>query len=209
LARFAEMMLYKGQYRGERLFSPLTIAKSISPQTPPDQPVLRGLGWDVDSPLSGTRGELFPLGSFGHTGFTGTSLWIDPVSETYVILLSNSVHPHGRPAITPLRGKIATIVELLNQSNEVLDDAVWIESNETTSHVTTIRTGIPGPTWRKLYGFVQPQKSTTVQVRDATGMHDLGTLGGTMSQAAAAPITTTAARAARSASSATARTPRP
>lgn len=110
LARFAEMMLRKGQHHGERLFSPLTIAKSIAPQTPPDQPVLRGLGWDVDSPLSGTRGELFPLGSYGHTGFTGTSLWIDPVSDTYVILLSNSVHPHGRPNITPLRGKVATIV---------------------------------------------------------------------------------------------------
>jgi hypothetical protein len=67
-------------------------------------------------------------------------------------------------------GKVATIVELLNQQNEVLDDAVWIESNETTSHVTTVRTGIPAPTWRKLYGFVQPTKSTTVQVRDNTGM---------------------------------------
>jgi len=67
-------------------------------------------------------------------------------------------------------GKIATIVEMLNQTNEVLDDAVWIESNEATSHVTTIRTGIPAPTWRRLYGFVQPTKSTTVQVRDTTGM---------------------------------------
>lgn len=67
-------------------------------------------------------------------------------------------------------GKVATVVELLNQTNEVLDDAVWIESNEATSHVTTIRTGLPAPTWRRLYGFVQPTKSTTVQVRDTTGM---------------------------------------
>jgi hypothetical protein len=67
-------------------------------------------------------------------------------------------------------GKVARIVEMLNEQNEVLDDAVWIESNETTSHVTTVRTGIPTPTWRKLYGFVQPSKSTTVQVRDNTGM---------------------------------------
>jgi len=67
-------------------------------------------------------------------------------------------------------GKIATIVELLSQENEVLDDAVWLESNETTSHVTTVRTGLPAVTWRKIYGFVQPSKSTTVQVRDNTGM---------------------------------------
>jgi hypothetical protein len=67
-------------------------------------------------------------------------------------------------------GKVATVVEMLAQQNEVLDDAVWLESNETTSHVTTVRTGLPAPTWRKLYGFVQPTKSTTVQVRDNTGM---------------------------------------
>jgi hypothetical protein len=67
-------------------------------------------------------------------------------------------------------GKIDTIAELLNQRNEVLNDAVWIEANETTSHVSTIRTGLPSVTWRKIYGFVQPSKSTTVQVRDNTGM---------------------------------------
>ena len=75
----------------------------------PDQPVLRGLGWDIDSPYSGNRGELFPIGSYGHTGFTGTSLWIDPSTKTYVILLANSVHPDQRPAITPLRSQVATI----------------------------------------------------------------------------------------------------
>jgi hypothetical protein len=66
--------------------------------------------------------------------------------------------------------KIANIIELLAQENEVLDDAVWMESNELTSHVTTVRTGLPGVTWRRLYGFVQPSKSTTVQIRDNTGM---------------------------------------
>lgn len=67
-------------------------------------------------------------------------------------------------------GQIATIVEILNESNEVLDDAVWIEANDGTGHKTTIRTGLPAPTWRKIYGFVQPTKSTTLQVRDTTGM---------------------------------------
>jgi uncharacterized protein YbbC (DUF1343 family)/CubicO group peptidase (beta-lactamase class C family) len=109
LSRFAQMMLNGGELDGVRMFNPLTVAKFTSPQTPPDQPILRGLGWDIDSPHSGNRGELFPIGSYGHTGFTGTSVWIDPSSQTYVILLSNSVHPDARGAITPLRGKVATM----------------------------------------------------------------------------------------------------
>ncbi|HWR54402.1 MAG TPA: exo-beta-N-acetylmuramidase NamZ domain-containing protein [Bryobacteraceae bacterium] len=109
LARFAQMMLDQGRRAGVRVFSPATIEKFTTPQTPPDQPVLRGLGWDMDSPFSGNRGELFPIGSYGHTGFTGTSLWIDPVSKSYVILLANSVHPHVRPAITSLRGRVSTV----------------------------------------------------------------------------------------------------
>lgn len=109
LARYAQMMLNGGELDGVRLFSPLTIKKFTEPQTPPDQPILRGLGWDIDSPLSGNRGELFPIGSYGHTGFTGTSMWIDPSSQSFVILLANSVHPNARPALTPLRSKVATI----------------------------------------------------------------------------------------------------
>ncbi len=110
LARFAEMMLAGGRRRGVRIFSAATVEKFTTPQSPPHQPVLRGLGWDVDSPYSGNRGELFPLGSYGHTGFTGTSLWIDPATQTYVILLANSVHPKVRPAITSLRSRVATVV---------------------------------------------------------------------------------------------------
>jgi uncharacterized protein YbbC (DUF1343 family)/CubicO group peptidase (beta-lactamase class C family) len=109
LARFCEMVLGRGESHGVRVFSPLTIEKFTTPQTPPDQGILRGLGWDIDSPYAGNRGELFPLGSFGHTGFTGTSIWIDPSTRTYVILLTNSVHPFRRPAITGLRGRVATI----------------------------------------------------------------------------------------------------
>ena len=110
LARFAGMMLGRGESGGARLFNPLTVEKFTTPQSPADQPVLRGLGWDIDSPLSGNRGELFPIGSYGHSGFTGTSLWIDPASETYVILLANSVHPHVRPSLSSERGRIGTVV---------------------------------------------------------------------------------------------------
>ena len=109
LARFAQMMLNGGELDGVRLFDPLTVKKFTEPQTPPDQPILRGLGWDIDSPYSSNRGELFPIGSYGHTGFTGTSIWIDPSTQTYVILLANSVHPDARPSLVPLRAKVATI----------------------------------------------------------------------------------------------------
>ncbi len=109
LALFAQMMLNGGELKGVRVFSPLTIRKFTEPQTPPDQPILRGLGWDIDSPHSSNRGELFPIGSFGHTGFTGTSIWIDPITRTFVILLANSVHIDGLPSMVPLRAHVATI----------------------------------------------------------------------------------------------------
>lgn len=69
---------------------------------------LRGFGWDIDTVNSTPRGMIFPIGSFGHTGFTGTTLWMDPGSDTYVILLSNSIHLRGSPPISDLRGEVAT-----------------------------------------------------------------------------------------------------
>lgn len=108
LSKFAEMILNGGERQGVRVLSPLTIRAFTTVQTPPGQPILRGLGWDIDSPYSGNRGDLFPIGSFGHTGFTGTSLWIDPSTRSYVILLTNAVHPKLRPTITSLRGRVAS-----------------------------------------------------------------------------------------------------
>jgi uncharacterized protein YbbC (DUF1343 family)/CubicO group peptidase (beta-lactamase class C family) len=110
LAKFAQMMLDHGEANGTRLFSAATVEKFTSPASPADQPILRGLGWDIDSPYSSNRGELFPIGSYGHTGFTGTSVWIDPASRTYVILLTNVVHPHRGKSLSSLRSRVATIV---------------------------------------------------------------------------------------------------
>ena len=109
LAKFAQMMLNGGELNGVRLFSAATVEKFTTPQTPADQPILRGLGWDIDSPYSSNRGDLFPIGSYGHTGFTGTSLWIDPYSKSYVILLTNFVHPHRGKSLSSLRSRVATI----------------------------------------------------------------------------------------------------
>jgi uncharacterized protein YbbC (DUF1343 family)/CubicO group peptidase (beta-lactamase class C family) len=104
LAKYAQDIL-----TGFHVLTPLTVEKMTTPQQPPTSSTLRGLGWDIDSPYSSSRGEIFPVGSFGHTGYTGTSLWIDPVTQSYVILLTNAVHPHGHnPAIVPLRARVAT-----------------------------------------------------------------------------------------------------
>ena len=105
LAKFAQALL-----SGSKVLSPLAVEKMSTPQQPPNATSLRGFGWDIDSPFSTNRGDLLPVGSFGHTGFTGTSLWIDPVTKTYIILLTNSVHPHGRGTAVALRTKLATAI---------------------------------------------------------------------------------------------------
>jgi len=89
------------------------IEKMTTPQQPPNATEVRGLGWDIDSSFSSNRGSLLPVGSFGHTGYTGTSLWIDPYTNTYVILLTNSVLPRQGPAIISLRSRVATAVAAL------------------------------------------------------------------------------------------------
>jgi uncharacterized protein YbbC (DUF1343 family) len=109
LARYCEMLLGMGEREGVRIFAPATVEKFTEAATPPDQPVLRSPGWDIDSSYSSARGELFPIGSYGHLGFTGTSIWIDPASKTYVILLTNYIHPKSGKNLSPLRRSISTI----------------------------------------------------------------------------------------------------
>jgi uncharacterized protein YbbC (DUF1343 family)/CubicO group peptidase (beta-lactamase class C family) len=105
LAKLAEFLLTGGP-----VLSPLAIEKMTTPQQPPTSSVLRGFGWDMDSPFSSNRGELLPVGSYGHTGFTGTSMWIDPTTQTFIILLTNAVHPRGKGSAVALRSKVATAV---------------------------------------------------------------------------------------------------
>jgi uncharacterized protein YbbC (DUF1343 family)/CubicO group peptidase (beta-lactamase class C family) len=109
LSRFCRMLLAGGRLGAARVLSPATVARMTSPSTPPEMRAVRGLGWDIDSSYSSNRGELFPIGSYGHTGFTGTSLWLDPASTSYVIFLSNRVHPDGKGDVTPLRARVATV----------------------------------------------------------------------------------------------------
>ena len=112
LAIFCRMVLGAGGIRGprgERVLAPLTVARMIAPSSPPGERNQRGLGWDLDSSFSANRGELMPIGSVGHTGFTGTSIWIDPFTGGYVVFMSSRLHPDGKGDVTPLRARVATI----------------------------------------------------------------------------------------------------
>ena len=93
---------------GARVLSPLTVARMTSPATPANEPNVRGLGWDMDSSYSANRGELLPLGSFGHTGFTGTSLWIDPRNDLYVVYTHNWLDDPGLARFATLDRRIAS-----------------------------------------------------------------------------------------------------
>ncbi|MDQ2746252.1 MAG: DUF1343 domain-containing protein, partial [Acidobacteriota bacterium] len=109
LARFCQMLLNGGILDGDRILSAATVARMTAPIVVSEDGATRGLGWDINTAFSSNRGELFPLGSFGHTGFTGTSIWIDRVSQTFVVFLSNRVHPDGKGDVTATRAKVATI----------------------------------------------------------------------------------------------------
>jgi uncharacterized protein YbbC (DUF1343 family)/CubicO group peptidase (beta-lactamase class C family) len=109
LARFARMMLGNGELDGVRIFKPETVKLMTSAQTPDHILGRRGLGWDIDSGYSGQRGSIFPLGGYGHTGWTGTSLWIDPFSQTFLIFLSNRNHPDEQGNVLALRRVLGTL----------------------------------------------------------------------------------------------------
>jgi CubicO group peptidase (beta-lactamase class C family) len=110
IAVWAHMILGGGVYDGVRVLSPLSVLKMTTPQSPVGDVDWRGLGFDIETRFSTTRGDLFPVGSFGHTGFTGTSVWIDPFSECFVILFTSRLYPDGEGDVVLLRRKIASVV---------------------------------------------------------------------------------------------------
>lgn len=107
LGRFAQAMLRGGERGGRRILSPLSVAQMITRHSPP-QVAPRGLGWDIDSPYASPRGDLLPIGSYGHTGYTGCSLWIDPHTRLWIVLMTNRVHPTTRTSVVGLRSRIAS-----------------------------------------------------------------------------------------------------
>jgi CubicO group peptidase (beta-lactamase class C family) len=110
IARYARMLLGGGELDGVRVLSPESVRLLTTVQSPPGIAALRGLGMDIDSPFAQRpRGTLFPVGSFGHTGFTGCVLWIDPGSRSFYVFLSNRVYPDDKGNVLPLYTEIATL----------------------------------------------------------------------------------------------------
>ncbi|HWS89217.1 MAG TPA: exo-beta-N-acetylmuramidase NamZ domain-containing protein [Pyrinomonadaceae bacterium] len=138
LAVFCQMILNGGEYGGARILSPLGVAEMTRPRQVTEDGGARGLGWDVHTTFSTNRGDLFPPGSFGHTGFTGTSIWIDPASETFIVFLSNRVHPDGKGDVGPLRGRVANVV-----AGAVTDAAVTARAQaEQSEYVNVLLSGL-------------------------------------------------------------------
>ncbi len=109
VAIYAQTLLNLGAFRGKRILSPASVFAMTRPESPRNALQLRGFGWDIDTGYSSPRGDLFSDG-YGHTGFTGTSLWVSPGTDTFVIILTNRVHPDGKGDATHLRGVVADIV---------------------------------------------------------------------------------------------------
>jgi uncharacterized protein YbbC (DUF1343 family)/CubicO group peptidase (beta-lactamase class C family) len=129
LAVFAQTLLNGGLGpNGHRILGPLTVRAMADPgATPAGQ--RRGLGWDVETPHSAPRGSLFGPGGFGHTGFTGTSLWVDPETSTFVVILTSRLHPDGKtPSPIALRSQVATVV-----ASSIVDVAGRPEAARTAS----------------------------------------------------------------------------
>ncbi|HVO66430.1 MAG TPA: exo-beta-N-acetylmuramidase NamZ domain-containing protein [Syntrophales bacterium] len=110
LSLFAQMMLNAGSLGKVKILKPGTVDQMTTPQSPPGTNRLRGLGWDIDTPFASNAEEISPVGSYGHLGYTGTALWIDPVTETYIIVLTNRVHPAGGGDVIALRTEIKKAV---------------------------------------------------------------------------------------------------
>ena len=110
LARFCQMFLQHGSLNGVEIFRPETVALMTSPQSPDGKPDIRGFGWDIQSTYSSLKGSFFSAASYGHTGYTGTSLWIDPETQTFLIILTNRVHPDGKGNVKELRIELADVV---------------------------------------------------------------------------------------------------
>lgn len=105
LGIFAQMLMNGGEYGSVRIFTPLTVRAMTTPRE-----MGRGYGFDLHSPYSSIRGDLLGPNSFGHSGYTGTSLWIDPDQELAIILLTNRVHPTDTTSVVGLRSKVSNVI---------------------------------------------------------------------------------------------------
>jgi len=108
VARFCELILNRGRYRGRPLLLGESVRAMTTNQCGGNVGVRRGFGFDIESPYSALRGRHFSRSSFGHSGWTGVSLWIDPESDAYIVLLTNAIHPDGHKDLKEFRAEAAT-----------------------------------------------------------------------------------------------------
>ena len=135
LAVYAQMLLGDGQYGGVRILKRETIRLMSQPVKVSSG--LRGLGWDMKTGFSSNRGDLATSRAYGHGGFTGTTFWVDPGHDMFVIFLSNRVHPDGKGSVNRLAGRIGTIA-----AASILLDSSGRSSSTSAPHKTPVSTGI-------------------------------------------------------------------
>ena len=142
LARFCRMLINGGELDGARVLSAASVAEMTRVQN--DGSSRRGLGWDIDTSYSGPRGRWLPAGrTFGHTGWTGTSVWIDPAARTFIIFLSNRVHPDGKGDATPIRREIATLAaEAMGRDREAVLNGIDVLVREDFARLRGLRVGL-------------------------------------------------------------------
>ena len=158
LATYCQMILNGGELGRVRVLSALSVAEMTRPRLISNTGNTRGLGWDINSSFSTNRGELFPLGSFGHTGFTGTSIWLDPSSQMFVVFLSNRVHPDGKGDVGPLRGRVASIV-----AGSITDSSVAQHAREQSANYYA-------ETLKALQQFAPRSEGSATSVKVLTGI---------------------------------------
>lgn len=142
LARFCRMLINGGELDGARVLSAASVAEMTRVQN--DGSSRRGLGWDIDTSYSGPRGRWLPAGrTFGHTGWTGTSVWIDPAARTFILFLSNRVHPDGKGDATPIRREIATLAaEAMGRDREAVLNGIDVLVREDFARLRGLRVGL-------------------------------------------------------------------
>lgn len=175
ISRFALMILNGGSLMNVHILSPRTVEMMTIPQNPAGQPQLRGYGWNIDAPFAANRGELPPAGLCYHTGYTGTALWIDPVTKTYIIVLTNRVHPDGKGNAEPLRKQI---VELVSETFEPLSKEIILSRRpalskyyESVSDTSFIKNQAAGPDEKRMHGngYVEPSAGASSESSSFSG----------------------------------------
>ena len=182
LGRFCRMLLADGMEGGRRYLSSASVRAMFAPNEAGE--TLRGLGWDISSAYSRTLGSFFPVGSVGHTGFTGTSIWMDPPTRIYVIILTNRVHPAGKGSVIDLRRRVSAIVgaKLFGSSGEPATGEAAAEAvapaNADTAARVKVQTGLDvleSKDWSPLRGKVVGLVTNQTGV-DADGRRNVGLL---------------------------------